>query len=99
MAVNTGKRGESALFVCGRCQRRFGRYRWSWIETSDGTLTFLNSRTRPRTGTGLYYEAFEDRSYIRVICKCGRNEKLGTKALGALSVSMAGTPPSPAVYL
>jgi hypothetical protein len=35
----------------------------------------------PRVGTGLHIERFGDRTYVRVICKCGRNEKLGSRKL------------------
>jgi hypothetical protein len=40
-------------------------------------------RKGPRKGTGLYGEYFEGRHYLRVICKCGRNEKLGRQAFDA----------------
>jgi hypothetical protein len=38
-------------------------------------------RKGPRTGTGLRSEFFEGRSYLRVVCKCRRNEKLGPEEL------------------
>ena len=38
-------------------------------------------RKGPRTGTGLQVETFSDRPYLRVVCKCGRNENLGRRKL------------------
>ena len=50
-------------------------YRW------EPMYGWTRQRRGPRTGTGLYNETFGGRSYLRVICKCGRNEKLGRRKL------------------
>jgi hypothetical protein len=45
----------------------------------------------PRTGTGLYMETFEDRLYVRVVCKCKRRgEKIGMAKLQALMFDADG---------
>jgi len=49
--------------------------RYGWTRRRKGP--------RPRTGTGLHPETFGGRHYLRVICKCGRNEKLRPEKLDA----------------
>lgn len=55
-----------------------------------GVNTYLGAedgrRKGPRTGSGLYVESFGSesfgfRAFLRVKCKCGRNEKLGRTKL------------------
>jgi hypothetical protein len=50
-----------------------------------GVNTYLGAeggpRKGPRTGSGLHLESFESRAFLRVKCKCGRNEKLGRAKL------------------
>jgi hypothetical protein len=58
----------------GRPSHLPGRY---WEPRNGST----RRRKGPRTGTRLENEFFEGRSYLRVICKCGRNEKLGREEL------------------
>jgi hypothetical protein len=41
-------------------------------------------RKGPRTGTRLSVDHFEGRWYVRVKCKCGRDEKLGARRLDEL---------------
>jgi hypothetical protein len=43
-----------------------------------------------RTGTGLYLEWFAEVLYVRVVCKCGRNEKLGPEKLDAALFDAGG---------
>jgi hypothetical protein len=50
-------------------------------QPQDGSSRQLKG---PRVGTGLYGETFEGRRYVRVICKRGRNEKIGMAKLAAL---------------
>jgi hypothetical protein len=62
-----------------RCRRNLGRYRLRQL--SGGLWQLVDNRwfrpeTRPRRGTGLSLEAYGDISYIRIRCKCGRDEKL-----------------------
>jgi len=47
-------------------------------------------RKGPRTGTRLQNEFFEGRHYLRVVCKCGRNEKLGPEKLDAALFDAGG---------
>lgn len=62
------------------CLRAFGRYHvrqlpgdlWQLV---DGNGWF-RPETRPRTGTGLSEERYIGVGYIRIRCKCGRDEKL-----------------------
>lgn len=73
---------------CRVCSRSLGRY-----GLSPGTLSLLaavmTEETRrwsgswagPRRGTRLLVEKFEGRFYLRVACKCGRNEKIGGGSL------------------
>ncbi len=54
--------------------------RYGWTRRRKGS----------RTGTGLHLELFEGRTYVRVKCKCGRNEKLGAKKLDAVLFDSEG---------
>ncbi len=79
---------------CRRCGRALGMYRPVF---GDGAPLRLveppevysrwsavgEAERGPRTGAGIYLEGFEDRFYIRVRCKCGRNEKI---ALGKFEI-------------
>jgi hypothetical protein len=56
-------------------------------QPQDGSTRQLKG---PRTGTGLYGETFEGRRYVRVICKHGRNEKIGMAKLDALMFDADG---------
>lgn len=48
------------------------------------------ARKGPRTGSGIYVESFGSRPYLRVKCKCGRNEKLGRRKLDETLFDDAG---------
>lgn len=76
---------------CRRCGRRLGSYEGASDPdpfSLMGGLELNNDRwpsldvpkgfgiRGPRTGAGLYLESFEGRSYLRMRCKCGRNEKV-----------------------
>jgi hypothetical protein len=56
-------------------------------QPQDGSTRQLKG---PRTGTGLYGETFEGRRYVRAVCKCGRNEKIGMAKLDALMFDADG---------
>jgi hypothetical protein len=59
---------------------------WRW-EPMYGSS---RRRKGPRTGTGPRPESFGERRYLRVVCKCGRNEKLGREKLDAALFDAGG---------
>lgn len=62
------------------------RFALPW-QPEDGSSRHLKG---PRTGTGLYGETFEGRRYVRVVCKCGRNEKIARAKVDALMFDADG---------
>jgi hypothetical protein len=84
-----------------RCSRTLGRFHlrelpggfWQLV---DGNRWF-RSETRPWTGTGLSLETYDDISYIRIRCKCGRDEKLRIEKY--LELPVVEEPEGPVVYL
>lgn len=94
--------GAFLLYRCRDCGRRLGRYGLSTLVHHHNhlsrfpVLADLTKRSAPRpgyalrTGTGLYLEREDGehrgRLYVRLRCKCGRNQKLKLSTLADLEV-------------
>lgn len=83
MNVKLGQPRVGTGVRCRRCGRRLGWFQLnSAVEIGDEALkTFDGSIRGPRTGTGLYIEKYGGNEYVRLICKCGRNEKVAIRGI------------------
>jgi hypothetical protein len=78
------------------CHRNLGFYAVIWLP-EDEAWTFVEGgawmtrpEDRPRTGTGLSQETYEGVGYVRIRCKCGRDEKLRIRKYLDLPVTAEG---------
>jgi hypothetical protein len=83
----TLERGEDgALWPIDHRDDGFGRVLGinTYLGAEDGP------RKGPRTGSGLYVESFGSRPFLRIKCKCRRNEKLGRRKLDEVMFDSEG---------
>jgi len=95
---------ERPLHRCKRsgCRRTLGRHYvrqlsggiWS---LDDGQRWWGRPEDRPRTGTGLSLETYDGVGYVRIRCKCDRDEKLRIEKY--LQLPVVEEPAEPVVYL
>jgi hypothetical protein len=85
------------LCRCRDCPRRFGRYAFwrllldpadpSWLPVlTEDHVRRLSWAARP--GTGLAAESYAGRFYVRLRCKCGRNQKFSLSTVRDFRVVM-----------
>lgn len=66
-------------------------------QLDDGARWWGRPEDRPRTGTGLSAETYDGVGYVRIRCKCGRDEKLRIEKY--LELPVVEEPVEPVVYL